>query len=146
MRPINSSRCVPTFKSGAIWCASLSTANTVTASIPPRSSTARAEPSLASCIFVWPEETVMLIEPDRSITIPMATASLRCSLFNSIETGSSGSTADSKYPPEPKLCFPPTMRNPPPCSVTKKSNASRNSFGISYAGTLFRMTALDPAR
>ena len=56
--------------------------------------------------------------PERSMTIANATASLRCSRRNSIDTGSSGSTALCAYPPEPNDCLPPAMSNPPPCTCT----------------------------
>ena len=40
--------------------------------------------------------------PERSMTMAIATASLRCSVRSSIDTGSRSSTGDWKYPPEPK--------------------------------------------
>ena len=116
-------------------------------SCDPRSSMALAAPVLASCILVkgfpaW--STVMDMEPDLSMTIAMATANFRCSFFSSMETGRSGSIEDSKYPPEPKDCFPPAMSRPPPCSLTKKFNALRKCPGISKAGTLLMIRARVP--
>jgi len=64
--------------------------------MPPSNSTARAAPEFARSIFVRPAPALMLMLPERSITMASAVAILRCSLRSSIETGSNASIADAK--------------------------------------------------
>ncbi len=119
-------------------------------SIIPSSSMAFAAPLLASCILdMFPPAapgTVMDMDPERSMTMAMATASFLWSFLSSMEMGRSLSMDDWKYPPDPNECLPPTIMNPPPWSRTKKFRESRNVGGISWAGTLLNMTALVPER
>jgi hypothetical protein len=48
----------------------------------------------ARSIFTFPPGTETAMLPDRSSTTTMATANLRCSWRNSIETGMTGSRGD----------------------------------------------------
>ncbi len=72
----------------------MSTAMQPNSSSGPSMSRAWAVPMFARSIFTFPPGTETAMLPDRSSTTTMATANLRCSWRNSIETGMTGSRGD----------------------------------------------------
>ena len=86
--------CLSAEASFRIICGELSTAITPNSSVGESKSSTCAVPRLARSIFVFPPETGMLIEPERSSTTTMAVCSLRISFRRSIETGRISSSGE----------------------------------------------------